>query len=165
VAGNPRRNGLFGVVSETCGLRNSHRTGLRAKPGTEICDAETDPQKPANHLAEINPETRRECEKPPFRRIEREKADRKPDSGANSLLSGKTTGNIAIPGLQEPVLEQETTVPQRLLGQFPMKINRENMSMNREFFARNREFHLQTTPHEVFDRHRTNAPPDLRFRF
>jgi len=45
-------------------------------------------------------------------------------------------------------------VPQRLLGQFPMTINRGNMSMNREFFARNREFHLQTTPHEVFDRHR-----------
>jgi hypothetical protein len=84
---------------------------------------------------------------------------------ADGLTRSKTTGNIAIPGLQEPVLEQETTVPQRLLGQFPMKINRENMSMNREFFARNREFHLQTTPHEVFDRHRTNAPPDLRFRF
>ena len=77
-----------------------------------------------------------------------------PVSGANSLLSGKTTGNIAIPELQEPVLAQETTVPQRLLGQFPMTINRGNMSMNREFFARNREFHLQTTPHEVFDRHR-----------
>jgi hypothetical protein len=39
-----------------------------AEPGTEIRDAETGTQEPAYYLAEINPETRRECEKPPFRR-------------------------------------------------------------------------------------------------
>jgi hypothetical protein len=46
-----------------------------AEPGTEICDAETGPQKSAYPLAETNPETRRECEKPPFRRNKCEKAD------------------------------------------------------------------------------------------
>jgi hypothetical protein len=45
-----------------------------AEPGTEICDAETGTQKPAYHLAEINPETRREFEKRPFRRNKCEKA-------------------------------------------------------------------------------------------
>ena len=44
------------------------------EPGTEICDAETGTQKPTYHLAETNPETRRECEKPPFRRNKCEKA-------------------------------------------------------------------------------------------
>ncbi len=46
-----------------------------AEPGTEICDAETGTQKPPYHLAEMNPETRREFEKPPFRRNKCEKAD------------------------------------------------------------------------------------------
>jgi hypothetical protein len=35
-----------------------------AEAGTEICDAETGTQKPPYHLAEMNPETRRECESP-----------------------------------------------------------------------------------------------------
>ncbi len=46
-----------------------------AEPGTEICDAETGTQKPTYHLAETNPETRREREKPPFLRNKYEKAD------------------------------------------------------------------------------------------
>ena len=32
------------------------------EPGTEICDAETGALKPAYHLPEIDPETRKECE-------------------------------------------------------------------------------------------------------
>ena len=89
-AGNPRRKALFGVVSETGGLRRldgggcraqtgdpppSRRTRLRTEPGTEICDAETGTQKRAYRLAEIDPETRWECEKPPFRRNKCEKSD------------------------------------------------------------------------------------------
>jgi hypothetical protein len=31
-------------------------------------------------------------------------------------------------------------VPQRLLAQFPMQINRENISKNRVFASKNREF-------------------------
>lgn len=40
-------------------------------------------------------------------------------------------------------LEQETTVPQRLFGQFPTQINKENISTNREFLLNNREFHTR----------------------
>jgi hypothetical protein len=52
---------------------------------------------------------------------------------ANSLLTGNFTGNFAIPRPLETILEQETAVPQRLFGQFPMQINRENISKIREF--------------------------------
>jgi hypothetical protein len=61
---------------------------------------------------------------------------------ANSLLTGNFTGNFAIPGGQETILELEPAVPQRLFGQFPTQIYRENISRNREFISRNREFHL-----------------------
>ena len=86
MAENPRRNALFGVVSERHGLRRlggggsraqtgdpppSHRTGLRTEPGTENYDAETGAQRPPYRLAETNPEARRECEKPPFWRNKR----------------------------------------------------------------------------------------------
>jgi hypothetical protein len=63
---------------------------------------------------------------------------------ANSLLTGNFTGNFTIPEGQETILELEPAVPQRLFGQFPTQINRENISRNREFISRNREFHLQT---------------------
>jgi hypothetical protein len=46
------------------------------EPGTEIYDAETGAQTPPFCLAETNPETRRECEKPAFWRNKRKKADR-----------------------------------------------------------------------------------------
>jgi len=79
VAGNPRRSALFGVDAGKGGSRRlggggsraqtgdpppSHRTGLSAEPGTEICDAETGTQKPTYHLAETNPETRRSAKSP-----------------------------------------------------------------------------------------------------
>jgi hypothetical protein len=35
-----------------------------AEPGTEICDAETDAQRPPYHLAEMAPETRRGAKSP-----------------------------------------------------------------------------------------------------
>jgi hypothetical protein len=52
---------------------------------------------------------------------------------ANSLVTGNFTGNFAIPGRWETVLEQETAVPQSLLGQFPTRIIRENNLKNKEF--------------------------------
>jgi hypothetical protein len=72
VVGNPRRNGLFGVVPETRGLRRldgggsraqtgdpppSHRTGLRRRAGNGNLRCRTGTQKPAYQLAEINPDT------------------------------------------------------------------------------------------------------------
>ena len=62
---------------------------------------------------------------------------------ANSLLTGNFTGKIAIPRLLETILEQETAVPRRLFAQFPMQINRENISINREFVSGNRELEPQ----------------------
>src|SRR5258708_4481613 len=82
--GNPRRNALFGVVSETCGLRRldggdsrartgdpppSHRTESPPKSGTEISDAETGGQKRTFYPAETRPETSLIYEKPPFQRV------------------------------------------------------------------------------------------------
>src|ERR1700726_3784378 len=87
---DPRRNGLFlidngfrssggldggGCRAQTGDPPPSRRTRLRTEPGTEICDAETGTQKRAYRLAEIDPETRWECEKPPFRRNKCEKSD------------------------------------------------------------------------------------------
>ena len=56
-----------------------------------------------------------------------------PASGGNSLLTGKLTGNFAILGPQRPISLHETTVLQRLLGQFPTEIIRENNLKNKEF--------------------------------
>ena len=39
-----------------------------------------------------------------------------PVSGMDSLLTGNFTGNIAIVGLKNPILEQETAAPPQLLG-------------------------------------------------
>jgi hypothetical protein len=75
VAGNPRRNALFGIVSETCGLVEtvglelgtpppSHRTSLRLTPGTGISDAETGEGKGDLSHAETKPEMRGVREKP-----------------------------------------------------------------------------------------------------
>jgi hypothetical protein len=58
----------------------------------------------------------------------------------NSLLTGNFTGNFAIFGFQNALLEQEVAVPQRPLAQFPTRINRENILKNREFLFDNREF-------------------------
>jgi hypothetical protein len=63
-----------------------------------------------------------------------------PVSTCNSLLTGKITGNFAISTLLEAISDRKTPVPQPLLGKFPAKINRENISKNREFFAGIREF-------------------------
>ena len=79
MAGNPRRNALFSVVSETRGLQGlgggggraqtgdpppSHRTSLHAKPGTEFSDAETGAQRPPLSPAETDQETRRSAKSP-----------------------------------------------------------------------------------------------------
>jgi hypothetical protein len=65
-----------------------------------------------------------------------------PVSGGNSLLTGKLTGNFVISDVSQAVSQREAAVPQGFFKQFPMKINRENISRNREFLAGNREFHL-----------------------
>ena len=66
-----------------------------------------------------------------------------PVSRDNSLLTGKLTGNFAISGLPELISEQEMTVLQRLIEQFPKQINREIILQIREIFDGNRELHLQ----------------------
>src|SRR5216683_2291807 len=89
MAGSPRRNALFGVVSETCGLRRldgggaraqtgdpppSHRTGLRRRAGNGnlrcrdgLAKADLSPRGDQSRDAQ-------ECKKPPFRRNKCEKA-------------------------------------------------------------------------------------------
>ena len=62
---------------------------------------------------------------------------------ANSLVSGNFTGNFVILGPWDLIPLQETAVLQRLVAQFPTRINRENISKNREFFAGIREFWLK----------------------
>ena len=62
-----------------------------------------------------------------------------PVSTCNSLLTGKITGNFAIPTLLEAILERKTPVPQPLFNKFPAKINRETIFGNREVFGKNRE--------------------------
>jgi hypothetical protein len=47
---------------------------------------------------------------------------------ANSLLTGNFTGNFAILGPRDALLEPEVVVLQALLGQFPTQINREIIS-------------------------------------
>ena len=55
---------------------------------------------------------------------------------ANSLLTGNFTGNFAGSRASRPMSEQETSVLQSLLKQFPTQTNRENILRNREFFGR-----------------------------
>jgi hypothetical protein len=62
---------------------------------------------------------------------------------AISLLSGNLTGNFAIFGHLEMVMEQKTAALQPLIEQFPMPINRDFISRNRDFSAWNRESYLQ----------------------
>jgi hypothetical protein len=65
-----------------------------------------------------------------------------PVSTCNSLLTGKLTGNFAIPRLLDAISVRKAPVPQRFPGKFPTKINREIISRNREFFAGIREFRV-----------------------
>jgi hypothetical protein len=51
-----------------------------------------------------------------------------PVSASNSLLTGKLTGNFAISTVLEAILQPKVSVPQRLLAEFPTKINRENFA-------------------------------------
>src|ERR1700737_4921756 len=62
-----------------------------------------------------------------------------PVSTCNSLLTGKLTGNFAIPGLLEAISEAKAPAPQPLLSKFPTKINREIIFGNREISGKNRE--------------------------
>src|SRR5258705_8217864 len=54
---------------------------------------------------------------------------------ANSLLTGNFTGKFAISGLRDALLRPKVAVLQRLLGQFPTGVNRENILKNREGFG------------------------------
>ena len=53
----------------------------------------------------------------------------------NSLLTGNFTGKFAISGLRDAPLKPKVAVLQRLLGQFPTGVNRENILKNREGFG------------------------------
>jgi hypothetical protein len=79
VAGKPRRNGLFGVASEICGLQRlggggsraqtgdppqSSNRSLTSESGTEFFDAETEGPDPPFGLAETDAETRTSSKKP-----------------------------------------------------------------------------------------------------
>jgi len=59
---------------------------------------------------------------------------------ANSLLTGNFTGKFAISGLRDAPLKPKVAVLQRLLGQFPTGVNRENILKNREGLVGIREF-------------------------
>src|SRR5215216_7134625 len=63
-----------------------------------------------------------------------------PVSAANSLITGKLTGNFAFSG---PILRFERPIEQQLqclAAKFPTQRNRELFSRNRELFETNREF-------------------------
>jgi hypothetical protein len=69
----------------------------------------------------------------------RRSADRARLQG-DSLLRGNLSGKYQIFGLWGRVSEQNTAVVRRLIDQFPMKFNKENISWIREMFDRNSEF-------------------------
>jgi hypothetical protein len=93
-----------------------------------------------------------------------------PVSACNSLLTGKLTGNFAIPRLLDAISARKAPVPQRFPGKFPTKINREIISRNREFFAGIREFRVTDVSVHFshtcsFDvRTRLFSPTNLRVR-
>jgi hypothetical protein len=58
-----------------------------------------------------------------------------PVSKANSLLTGNFTGKFAISGLRDAPLKPKVAAIQRLLGQFPTGVNREDILKNREGFG------------------------------
>jgi hypothetical protein len=49
------------------------------------------------------------------------------------LLTGNFTGKFALSGLRRPIPEQETSVLEPFLDEFPTQIIRENISAIREF--------------------------------
>jgi hypothetical protein len=63
-----------------------------------------------------------------------------PVSTANSLLTGKRTGNFAESGLPMRFLSLIHERIQKLAAKFPTQRNREFFGVNREFSAKNREF-------------------------
>jgi hypothetical protein len=62
-----------------------------------------------------------------------------PVSTSDSLLTGKLTGNFAISTVLEAILQPKVSVPQQLLAEFPVKINRENFADIRD---RNRDIRV-----------------------
>jgi hypothetical protein len=70
----------------------------------------------------------------------RRSADRARLQG-DSLLRGNLSGKYQIFGLWGRVSEQNTAVVRRLVGRFPMKFNKENISWIREMFDHNSEFY------------------------
>jgi hypothetical protein len=161
-SGCGRRNALFGVLPEMCGLQGlggrdsrartgdpprSRRTRLRLAPRTEISNAETDPQKSALHLAETDLETIRKRESPHSRGPSRHLAgtirfakgewwcaqSRANRSPLNiSLLSGNLTGKFVVFRPWRHFYIVEAAVPQRFFTKFPKKINRVKLSDNRD---------------------------------
>jgi hypothetical protein len=77
---------------------------------------------------------------------------REPVSTANSLLTGKLTGNFTVLRFAGPSLQPEAAVPQRLFGQFPKKNNREKFSNNRDRNPTNRLFLTRYQGQLVFHR-------------
>lgn len=70
----------------------------------------------------------------------RRSADRARLQG-DSLVRGNLSGKYQIFRLWGQLSEQNTAVVRRLVDQFPMKFNKENISWIREMFDRNSEFY------------------------
>jgi hypothetical protein len=69
-----------------------------------------------------------------------------PVSKANSPLTGNFTGKFAISGLRDAPLKPKVAAIQRLLGQFPTGVNREDILKNREGFGGYQGIQLLQTP-------------------